>query len=110
VEVVPGNPGVGFLGAVEAALPLDLINLAFAVVLAAGLEGEQLRVSRKHLEGCQQFTAQRLEPIGPRRVVVTDGDHASQPTTPTASRRISQSYRQELWIDFSACGRDAFLV
>jgi hypothetical protein len=41
-----------------------------AVVLAAGLEGEQLRVSRKHLEGCQQFTAQRLEPIGPRRVVV----------------------------------------
>jgi hypothetical protein len=27
-----------------AALPLDLIDLAFAVVLAAGLEGEQLGV------------------------------------------------------------------
>jgi len=33
-----------------AALPLDLIDLAFAVVLTAGLEGEQLGVPRKHLE------------------------------------------------------------
>jgi hypothetical protein len=33
-----------------AALPLDL---AFAVVLAAGLEGQQLRVARKRLECCQ---------------------------------------------------------
>jgi hypothetical protein len=36
-----------------AALPLDLVDLAFAVVLAAGLEGQQLRVARKRLECCQ---------------------------------------------------------
>jgi hypothetical protein len=38
-----------------AALPLDLIDLALAVVLAAGLEGKQLRVARKYLEGSQQL-------------------------------------------------------
>jgi hypothetical protein len=36
-----------------AALPLDLIDLALAAILAAGLEGEQLRVPRKRLERCQ---------------------------------------------------------
>jgi hypothetical protein len=36
-----------------AALPLDLVDLAFAVVLAAGLEGQQLGVPRECLEGCQ---------------------------------------------------------
>jgi hypothetical protein len=35
------------------ALPLDLIDLAFAVVLAAGLERKQLRIPREPLEGCQ---------------------------------------------------------
>jgi hypothetical protein len=39
-----------------AALPLDLIDLALAVVLAAGLEGEQLGVPRERLEGCQQVS------------------------------------------------------
>jgi hypothetical protein len=34
-----------------AALPLDLIDLALAVVLAPGLEGQQLGVAGKHLEG-----------------------------------------------------------
>jgi hypothetical protein len=33
-----------------AALPLDFIKLAFAVVLTAGLEREQLRVSQKALQ------------------------------------------------------------
>ena len=39
-----------------AALPLDLIDLALAVVLAAGLEGEQLGVPRERLEGCQHVS------------------------------------------------------
>jgi hypothetical protein len=34
-----------------AALPLDLIDLALAVALAAGLEGEQLDLSGERLEG-----------------------------------------------------------
>ena len=38
------------------ALPLDLIDLALAAVLAAGLEGEQLRIPRECLEGCQQVS------------------------------------------------------
>jgi hypothetical protein len=33
-------------------LPLDLIDLTLAVVLAAGLEGEQLRIPRERLESC----------------------------------------------------------
>ena len=32
-----------------AALPLDLVDLAFAVLLAPSLEGQQLRVARKSL-------------------------------------------------------------
>ena len=36
-----------------AALDLDLIDLALAVVLAPSLERQQLRVPREHLEGCQ---------------------------------------------------------
>jgi hypothetical protein len=39
-----------------AALPLDLINLALAVVLATSLEGEQLGVPRKRLEGRQHVS------------------------------------------------------
>jgi hypothetical protein len=39
-----------------AALPLDLIDLAFAVVLTAGLEGQQLGVARERLEGSQQVS------------------------------------------------------
>jgi hypothetical protein len=39
------------------ALPLDLIDVAFAVVLATGLEGEQLGVPRERLEGCQRWRA-----------------------------------------------------
>jgi hypothetical protein len=35
-----------------AALPLDLIDLPLAVVLAASLESQQLRVSWERLEGC----------------------------------------------------------
>jgi len=38
------------------ALPLDLIDFALAVVLAAGLEGEQLGVPRERLEGCQHVS------------------------------------------------------
>ena len=34
-----------------AALPLNLVDLAFAVVLATGLEGEQLGVLGKPLQG-----------------------------------------------------------
>jgi hypothetical protein len=37
-----------------AALPLRLIDLAFAVLLAAGLEGEQFRIPREPLQGGQQ--------------------------------------------------------
>jgi hypothetical protein len=32
-------------------LPLDLIDLALAVILVPGLEGEQLGVPRERLEG-----------------------------------------------------------
>ena len=39
-----------------ATLPLDLIDLLLAVVLAAGLEGEQFRIPRERLEGCQQIS------------------------------------------------------
>jgi hypothetical protein len=39
-----------------AALPLDLIHLAFAVLLAAGLEGKQFSIPRERLEGCEQLT------------------------------------------------------
>jgi hypothetical protein len=39
-----------------AALPLDLIDLALAVVLAAGLKGQQFGVPRERLEGCQQVS------------------------------------------------------
>jgi hypothetical protein len=35
------------------AAPVVIIDLALAVVLAAGLEGKQLRVPRERLEGCQ---------------------------------------------------------
>ena len=38
------------------ALPLDLIDLALAVILAVGLEGEQLGVSGERLEGCQHVS------------------------------------------------------
>jgi hypothetical protein len=31
----------------------ELVDLALAVVLAAGLEGQQLGVPRERLEGCQ---------------------------------------------------------
>jgi hypothetical protein len=34
-----------------AALPLDLVDVALAVVLAASLEGQQLRVPREHPGG-----------------------------------------------------------
>jgi hypothetical protein len=37
-------------------LPLDLIDLALAVILAAGLEGEQLGVPRERLGSCQQVS------------------------------------------------------
>jgi hypothetical protein len=39
-----------------AALALDLIDLAFAVVLASGLEGEQFGFPRERLEGCQHVS------------------------------------------------------
>ena len=38
------------------ALPLDLIDFALAVVLAAGLEGEQLGVPRERL-GCCDYVS-----------------------------------------------------
>jgi hypothetical protein len=37
-----------------AALELDLVDLAFAILFAAGFEGEQFRVARKPLQGGQQ--------------------------------------------------------
>jgi hypothetical protein len=37
-----------------AALPLDLVDLAFAVFLAAGLEGEHFQVLGEPLQGGQQ--------------------------------------------------------
>jgi hypothetical protein len=39
-----------------AALELELVDLALAVVFAAGLEGKQLGVSRERLEGCQHVS------------------------------------------------------
>jgi hypothetical protein len=39
-----------------AALPLDLIDLALAVVFAAGFEGQYLGVPRERLEGCQDVS------------------------------------------------------
>ena len=38
------------------ALPLDPTDVALAVVLAAGLEGEQLGVPREGLKGCQRLS------------------------------------------------------
>jgi hypothetical protein len=37
-------------------LPLDLVELALAVILAAGLEGEHLQVAGEALELGQQFS------------------------------------------------------
>ncbi len=39
-----------------AALELELVDLAFAVVLAAGLEGQDLKVAEQVLELGQQFS------------------------------------------------------
>jgi hypothetical protein len=39
-----------------AALPLHVIDLALAVVLASGLEGQQLGIPREHLERCQHVS------------------------------------------------------
>jgi hypothetical protein len=39
-----------------AALELELVDLALAVVVAAGLEGEDLQVAREVLEFGQQFS------------------------------------------------------
>jgi hypothetical protein len=39
-----------------AALELELVDLALAVVLATGLEGQDLRVARQVLELGQQFS------------------------------------------------------
>jgi hypothetical protein len=49
-----------------AALPLNLVDLAFAVVLATGLEGEQLRVLGKPLQGRQQVTYRRTLRVATR--------------------------------------------
>jgi hypothetical protein len=49
-QVVPAGAKVQVY---PAALPLHLIDLALAVVVAAGLEREQLGVARKRLECCQ---------------------------------------------------------
>ena len=38
------------------ALPLDLVDFPLTVVLAAGLEGKQLGVTRERLEGCQHVS------------------------------------------------------
>ena len=38
------------------ALPLNLIDLPLAVVLATSLEGQQLGVPRERLEGCQHVS------------------------------------------------------
>jgi hypothetical protein len=39
-----------------AALELELVDLALTVVLATGLEGQQLGVTRERLEGCQHVS------------------------------------------------------
>jgi hypothetical protein len=44
------------------ALPLDRIDFAFALVLAAGLEGEQLGALRERLEGCQHVSYGHASP------------------------------------------------
>jgi hypothetical protein len=43
----------------SAALELELVDLAFAVVLAASLEGQDLQVARQVLELGQQFSYRR---------------------------------------------------
>jgi hypothetical protein len=43
-----------------AALPLDLVDLAFAVVLAGGLEGEHVQVARQVLELAKQLSYRHL--------------------------------------------------
>ena len=39
-----------------AALPLDLVDLALAVVLASSLEGQQLGITREHLKRRQHVS------------------------------------------------------
>jgi hypothetical protein len=57
-----------------AALPLDLIDLSLAVVLAAGLKSQQLRVSRERLEGCQHVS------------------HGHAPSVATTARYVSTGF------------------
>jgi hypothetical protein len=59
--VLPPNLAAGFTADAQvqvhpAALPLDLIDLALAVVLTTSLEGEQLGVPRERLEGGQHVS------------------------------------------------------
>jgi hypothetical protein len=49
-----------------AALPLDLVDLVFAVILTASLEGEQVRILWEPLQGGQQITYRHA-----RRVAMT---------------------------------------
>jgi hypothetical protein len=58
-----------------AALPVDLIHLALAVVLTTGLEGQQLRFPRERLKRGQQISygsasllRQRLSVVSQRAV------------------------------------------
>ena len=53
-----------------AALPLDLIDLALAVVLATGLKCHQLRVPREHLESGQHLSHCHTLSVAARALLV----------------------------------------
>ena len=53
-----------------AALPPDLIDLAFAVFLAAGFDRKQLRVPRERGKSCQQISCFRTLLVAKRALLV----------------------------------------
>ena len=67
-----------------AASPLDLIDLTIAVVLTAGVEGEQLGVPRERLEGDQHvsYDAQRSHDSALREPRGRAGCHGSPRGSP----------------------------
>src|SRR5215213_1375445 len=68
-----GNPS-GLQGEVHpAALPLDLVDFAFAVVVAAGLEGEHFHISRQALQALQQFSYGHAPSVATRTRYVDEG-------------------------------------
>jgi hypothetical protein len=63
-------------GEQPAALPLDLVDVALAVVFAAALEGKQFRVPRERLECCQHVSYRHALSVASQTLSVRRGRSA----------------------------------